>query len=268
MVNRIDSRARGNAPQMLEKYRKMAHDAHLNGDRVTEEYNLQFADHYFRVIADQRMRQEEQRLRRDDRGQDNGDAYREEVEETVGYGPDADYAAYDNPGYVKPREDRPREDRPREDRPREDRPRREERDQRDAPDQRETREPRPPREPRQQVVAKTDDADDNFPAQVAASADEAISFEPAENPFLRENRGTRGLKPRRDERRPRREDHESDDVAPALDPSLLPPSISAGREQAPEVVPAEPAAEEKPRRRAPRRKPSADDAGETLESVG
>src|SRR5688500_15222499 len=32
--NRIDSRARGNAPQMLEKYRKLAHDASLNGDRV------------------------------------------------------------------------------------------------------------------------------------------------------------------------------------------------------------------------------------------
>ena len=60
-LNRIDSRARGNAPQLLEKYRKLAHDAHLNGDRVTEEYYLQFADHYFRVIADQRQRQEESR---------------------------------------------------------------------------------------------------------------------------------------------------------------------------------------------------------------
>ena len=35
--NRIDSRARGNAPQMLEKYRKLAHDASLNGDRVLTE---------------------------------------------------------------------------------------------------------------------------------------------------------------------------------------------------------------------------------------
>src|SRR5579864_732613 len=58
-INRIDSRARGNAPQLLEKYRKLAHDSHLNGDRVTEEYYLQFADHYFRVIADTRTRQEE-----------------------------------------------------------------------------------------------------------------------------------------------------------------------------------------------------------------
>ena len=28
-LNRIDSRARGNAPQLLEKYRKLAQDAHL-----------------------------------------------------------------------------------------------------------------------------------------------------------------------------------------------------------------------------------------------
>ncbi|MCJ2181516.1 DUF4167 domain-containing protein [Novosphingobium sp. 1949] len=73
-MNRIDSRARGNAPQLLEKYKKLAHDAMLNGDRVQEEYYLQFADHYFRVIADQKQRQEEQRQpRRDDRSQDYDD---------------------------------------------------------------------------------------------------------------------------------------------------------------------------------------------------
>jgi hypothetical protein len=78
-LNRIDSRARGNAPQMLEKYRKLAHDAHLNGDRVTEEYNLQFADHYFRVIADQRVRQDEQRQPRpNDRPGEFGDEYAED----------------------------------------------------------------------------------------------------------------------------------------------------------------------------------------------
>jgi hypothetical protein len=65
--NRIDSRARGNAPQLLEKYKKLAHDASLNGDRVQTEYYLQFADHYFRVVADSRAQREEQRPRRDDR---------------------------------------------------------------------------------------------------------------------------------------------------------------------------------------------------------
>jgi hypothetical protein len=61
--NRIDSRARGNAPQLLEKYRKMAHDASLNGDRVQTEYYLQYADHYFRVVADARVPRDDQRPR-------------------------------------------------------------------------------------------------------------------------------------------------------------------------------------------------------------
>jgi len=64
-LNRIDSRARGNAPQLLEKYRKLAHDASLNGDRVQAEYYLQFADHYFRVIADSRAQKDEGRPRRE-----------------------------------------------------------------------------------------------------------------------------------------------------------------------------------------------------------
>jgi hypothetical protein len=84
--NRIDSRARGNAPQLLEKYRKLAHDASLNGDRVQTEYYLQFADHYFRVIADSRAQREDQRPRRDERDERDDresafdDAY--ETEET------------------------------------------------------------------------------------------------------------------------------------------------------------------------------------------
>lgn len=72
-VNRIDSRARGNAPQLLEKYRKMAHDASLNGDRVQAEYYLQFADHYFRVIADSRSQREDMRPRRDDQRENDQD---------------------------------------------------------------------------------------------------------------------------------------------------------------------------------------------------
>jgi hypothetical protein len=75
-LNRIDSRARGNAPQLLDKYRKLAQDASLNGDRVQAEYYLQFADHYFRVIADSRPPREEFRGRgeRDSEGsEDEGD---------------------------------------------------------------------------------------------------------------------------------------------------------------------------------------------------
>lgn len=78
--NRIDSRARGNAAQLLEKYKNMARDAQMSGDRVMTEYYLQFADHYYRVLADTRSRQEEQRARFGDRdderepqSQDGGD---------------------------------------------------------------------------------------------------------------------------------------------------------------------------------------------------
>ena len=65
-LNRIDSRARGNAPQLLDKYRKLAQDTQHNGDRVQAEYYLQFADHYFRVIADNKARQEEARAKRNE----------------------------------------------------------------------------------------------------------------------------------------------------------------------------------------------------------
>ena len=58
-ANRIDSRARGNAAQMIEKYKNLARDAQLSGDRVQTEYYLQFADHYFRVLSDFRARQDE-----------------------------------------------------------------------------------------------------------------------------------------------------------------------------------------------------------------
>lgn len=61
--NRIDSRARGNAQQLHEKYKNLARDSQLAGDRVTTEYYLQFADHYFRVLNENRARFEEQRPR-------------------------------------------------------------------------------------------------------------------------------------------------------------------------------------------------------------
>jgi hypothetical protein len=77
--NRVDNRARGNAAQMLEKYKKLAQDAQLNGDRVQAEYYHQFADHYFRVLADYRSRQEESRPQREWRGDDReGGDWRED----------------------------------------------------------------------------------------------------------------------------------------------------------------------------------------------
>jgi hypothetical protein len=63
--NRQDNRQRGNAAQLLEKYKSMARDSQLAGDRVQTEYYLQFADHYFRVLSENRARFEDQRPRRE-----------------------------------------------------------------------------------------------------------------------------------------------------------------------------------------------------------
>ncbi len=57
--NRLDNRQRGNASQLLEKYRALARDAQSAGDRVTSEYYLQYAEHYYRVLGDYRDRQGE-----------------------------------------------------------------------------------------------------------------------------------------------------------------------------------------------------------------
>jgi len=72
--NRQDNRQRGNAAQLLEKYKSMARDSQLAGDRVQTEYFLQFADHYFRVLSESRARFEEQNPRRsrDDEMDDDG----------------------------------------------------------------------------------------------------------------------------------------------------------------------------------------------------
>jgi hypothetical protein len=74
--NRIDNRARGNAQQLHEKYKNLARDAQMAGDRVTTEYYLQFADHYFRVLNENRARFEDQRRQREDADEDyEGDEF-------------------------------------------------------------------------------------------------------------------------------------------------------------------------------------------------
>jgi hypothetical protein len=72
--NRQDNRQRGNAAQLLEKYKSLARDAQLAGDRVQTEYYLQYADHYFRVLSESRARFEDQRRQRGDGyDEDEGD---------------------------------------------------------------------------------------------------------------------------------------------------------------------------------------------------
>ena len=86
--NRQDNRQRGNAAQLLEKYKSMARDAQLAGDRVQTEYYLQFADHYFRVLSESRARFDDQnhqsrRQRDDDLDEDDGDEELETAEADV-----------------------------------------------------------------------------------------------------------------------------------------------------------------------------------------
>ncbi|MES2120146.1 MAG: DUF4167 domain-containing protein [Pseudomonadota bacterium] len=74
--NRQDNRQRGNAAQLLEKYKSMARDSQLAGDRVQTEYYLQYAEHYFRVLDENRSRFEGQAPRRqrdDDLDGDDGE---------------------------------------------------------------------------------------------------------------------------------------------------------------------------------------------------
>jgi hypothetical protein len=127
--NRQDNRQRGNAAQLLEKYKSMARDAQLAGDRVQTEYYLQFADHYFRVLSENRARFEEQnpRRHRDD----------EEVDEDEG---EEELAEAAEEVSADERQDRPqRQDRgDRGDRfNRDRRPRRDDRDERSARDSKE-----------------------------------------------------------------------------------------------------------------------------------
>ncbi|HEV2746909.1 MAG TPA: DUF4167 domain-containing protein [Allosphingosinicella sp.] len=184
--NRQDNRSRGNAAQLHEKYKAMARDAQLSGDRVQTEYLLQFADHYFRVLNENRPRFEEQRPRRDD---------------FTGYDDeDQDEAA--NAGQPQDEGEEQFEQRP-------------ERQPRYEHDQRPQREARPEREqgngelrPRRERFRR-----DREEAQAEDQAEERISLEvlpPAIVPVA--EAGEASKPPRRRARRPRPED---DAIAPA-----------------------------------------------------
>jgi len=103
--NRQDNRQRGNAAQLLEKYKSMARDAQLAGDRVQTEYYIQYADHYFRVLSENRARFEEQNPRRhrdEEMDEDEG----EELVEAADDGGESDERAERNERFN--RRDRPR----------------------------------------------------------------------------------------------------------------------------------------------------------------
>lgn len=183
--NRIDNRARGNAVQLLEKYRNMARDAQLAGDRVNAEYYLQFADHYFRVLADNRARQEEQQARFRRPESSDGEEYdsADEGDGTAlddgddGYGPMGDEPAHE----VRRRDERgsrpPRGDRPE----RFERPERSERPARGPRPERPERAETPPApEPRDEpafdaailppAISRAEPANEDGPAEAAPPA--------------------------------------------------------------------------------------------------
>jgi hypothetical protein len=253
--NRIDSRARGNATQMLEKYKKMAHDAQMNGDRVATEYYLQFADHYFRVLADNRARQDEYRRPREDQGRDLGGDYADDEDDGLYGAPqgqgqrnyaqdqadDANARGQDDDGEEQDeprnqRRDNPqRQDRQNSDRQgnerRERRPRAEREDARREDTPRQERAERQPRQ-RQDAEARQDEA-------VAAPA-----------PVEAADAGDGDAKPRRTLRgRGRPPRAAQDEGSNALDPMILPPAIGSASE-----APVEAEAPKPKRRAAPRRK--------------
>ena len=272
--NRIDSRARGNAPQMLDKYKKLAQDAQHHGDRVQAEYYLQFADHYFRVIADNRVRQDEARgPRREERDFQNEE--------------DGDEDDFDTRRGA--REDRPRDDRPQEDRQRDERPRdNRQRDDRQRDDQQRDDRPREdrPRDDRSRGDRgrnadrtrrpRGGDGDEGAAEGARALEGEAATeYEPAENPFVRptRERSTRG--PRARAPKPAREETgETEEMVGdrgEIDAAALPPSFSAAPAGAPasgsEDEPERAATRKLPPRR--RRKPAEEGGeGDSLTAVG
>jgi len=226
--NRIDNRARGNAAQLLEKYKNLARDAQLAGDRVNTEYYLQFADHYFRVLAETRSRFEEQNPQQR-RQRDEFDGEEDEFDgEDGNRGQDGDFADDGDEQSERPvrneradrgerndrrpnrdRDQAPREHAPRDQAPRDNAPRDRDRDGRNR--DRDTRRERQPRGVEGEV------------APVAANEDEA----PAED----------GRRARRG--RPRRDEASSDSGHGAEIAAVLPPALGVEGE----VV------EVKPRRR-------------------
>lgn len=240
--NRIDNRARGNAAQLLEKYKNLARDAQTQGDRVMTEYYHQFADHYFRVLAETRSRFEDQNQHQQRRPRFDNEDYDGEGDEGEGIDEGGEAEAREpqqeqQPQYRRDRGDREdrgnrrddREDRGREERARDDRGNREDRGNR--------RERRDYREP---VAAAPAEA-----APAVAIEQPVAAVEVEEAP-----------KPRRG--RPRKVKAEAEADAPQrIEVDRLPPSFGASAGEDANGHAEEPA-EAAPRKRRTRRASSSE----------
>ena len=205
-----DTRQRGNAAQLLEKYKNMARDAQLAGDRVQTEYYLQFADHYFRVLSETRSRFEDQRPRNDD--EDEGD----EDDQFDGEGEEEVSERQERPARQPRYERRDRDDRGDRqergersdggDRPeRGERPERSERPERGERPERPRRERRPRDEEREEQVEQVNGIADFLPPAIGP-----VSNDEPEHAVDTDEEAPR---PRRRTRRPRAA--EGDEIAPA-----------------------------------------------------
>ena len=113
--NRQDNRQRGNAAQLLEKYKGMARDAQMQGDRVQTETYLQFADHYYRILNENRARFEEQRRQRSEGGYESSYEEDEQEQELEGASEPREGDNIQNAEVGEGRDDEPRRDESRRD---------------------------------------------------------------------------------------------------------------------------------------------------------
>ncbi|MCI4590716.1 DUF4167 domain-containing protein [Sphingobium sp. BYY-5] len=253
--NRIDNRARGNATQLLEKYKNMARDAQMAGDRVNAEYYLQFADHYFRVLADNRARQDEQQQRfrpREDNFDEDGEDY------DASYEGGEDFRSEQPSSYERPQRDQAQERAPR-DQAQERAPRDQDRRQDRSEGSRDHREGRDARDGRN--TYRDRNRRDRFGAEEGGVARQEMGVEgPAGNPAVEPapqpivEAEAEAPRPRRG--RPRKV------VAPVeagegFDAAVLPPSIARADNDAEADV------EEAPKKRA--RRPRSTAATEAAE---
>lgn len=246
--NRIDNRARGNAAQLLEKYKTLAADAQRQGDRVNAEYYLQFADHYFRVLAETRSRFEEQNPSQNQRNA-RDDGFGDEGEE--GFEDDGnDTAAGDTDNEPRRQPQHAREDRGNRDNGNRDNGNRDSgnREPRAAREPREDRPARAPREDRPMREDRGNRANGNAPVNGNSfAANDGDGFAAPATPVAEQQSEA----PRRG--RPRREARPVEvPVAETFDAALLPPSLGISASVSDDEAPA------KPRR--PRRRPAAEAA--------
>jgi Domain of unknown function (DUF4167) len=227
--NRQENRSRGNAAQLHEKYKSLARDAQMQGDRVQTEYWLQFADHYFRILNENRPRFEEQRSRRDEfQDEDEGDEEQLQSADNDDGDEDEDRGGRNDRHDRQDRQDRGY--RAEGDRPRRDFRRDREFEGREPREARNDREPRADREPRNDR-----DGGESRPVREARNGD---------------------VRPERRPRGPRREAPVETGERISLD--VLPPAISPPMSVVEGDAPAK-----APRRRTTRR-PRAEDGGEEI----